>query len=638
MSFRAQSGEPGDSATLRIAASALENLREGVQVIGPHFHYLYVNDAVVKQARSSREQLLGRTMMEAFPGIEHTPLFSAIRECLIDQTPRELVNEFTFPDGATGFFELRLEPVPDGVAILSVDITERKLVELELQRINVELDERVRARTRALEDATEAAKQAAQAKGAFLANMSHEIRTPMNAVLGFAQLMLRDATTTSSQRAHLETIVRAGDHLLSLIDGILQVARIEAGRVAVDERTFDLRALFAEIEHLFRQRAGAKGLRLLVELRDEVPHFVKADEGKLRQILSNLIGNALKFTDKGGVAVRVASRGAPERRRLAVEVEDSGCGIAPADLSRLFQIFEQTEAGRASHQGTGLGLAISRELVRLLGGDLGVHSRLGEGSVFRFEIPLQEGRADDVVRAPVARRVLSLAPGQPVFRVLVVDDKEDNRTFACGLLGAVGFETACAEDDEAATAARKMVGMVSTILDVSKLEAGRLVPKLAPHDVGAIAADVARSLGALSRDRALTVEPPRGPVVALLDRELIARVLQNLLANALKFTPTGADIRVRVEPAGGSVRVEVLDTGPGIPADQRALIFEKFGAVEARARGRRYSSTGLGLNFCKLAVEAHGGAVGVESVEGKGSTFWFTLPAAGAAPSGARSP
>lgn len=180
--------------------------------------------------------------------------------------------------------------------------------------------------------------------------------------------------------------------------------------------------------------------------------------------------------------------------------------------------------------------------------------------------------------------------------------------------------------EEATAAARKMVDMVSTILDVSKLEAGRLVPRLAAHDVGAIAADVAKSLGALTRDRTLWVEPRSAPAMALVDRELIARVLQNLLANALKFTPTGANISVRVESAGDVVHVEVKDSGPGIPADQLGRIFDKFGAVEARASGRRYSSTGLGLNFSKLAVEAHGGAIGVDSVEGKGSTFWFTVP------------
>ena len=148
----------------------------------------------------------------------------------------------------------------------------------------------------------------------------------------------------------------------------------------------------------------------------------------------------------------------------------------------------------------------------------------------------------------------------------------------------------------------KMVDMVSTILDVSKLEAGRLVPKLAPHDVGAIASDVAHALGAFSRDRTLTVEPPSAPVVTQLDRELVARVMQNLVGNALKFTPTGGAIRLRVEAEDDAVRVEISDTGPGIPADHPERIFEKFGAVEARAAGRRYSSTGLGLNFSKLAL------------------------------------
>jgi CheY-like chemotaxis protein/anti-sigma regulatory factor (Ser/Thr protein kinase) len=199
--------------------------------------------------------------------------------------------------------------------------------------------------------------------------------------------------------------------------------------------------LVGDIEQLFESRAVAKGLRLEVERSASVPRFVRADEGKLRQVLSNLLGNAIKFTDEGGIVVRLDVRASASRRRLRIEVEDTGQGIAPAEISRLFQKFEQTEAGRASKQGTGLGLAISRELVQLMGGEIGVESKTGQGSRFHVEVPLVEASPVDVPQHGLARRAIRVAPDQPGFRVLVADDLEDNRTLLGGILTMVGFET-----------------------------------------------------------------------------------------------------------------------------------------------------------------------------------------------------
>ena len=312
------------------------------------------------------------------------------------------------------------------------------------------LHEEIAQTNQELNKAREAAEAAARAKSAFLANMSHEIRTPMNAVLGFTQLMLRDGSITPGQRQRLKAISSAGDHLLYLIDEILQLAKLESGRLTLNETTFDLVNLLDDLVSVLQVRADSKGLRLLVEQVGGVPRYVKSDEAKFRQVLSNLVGNAIKFTVQGGVAVRVAVRDSTNGPILIVEVEDTGPGIAAEEIPRLFQKFEQTKSGRRSKQGTGLGLAICSEIAQLMEGAVTVSSQVGKGSIFRLEIPLKAGNAADVQKKDDARQVKNLAEGQPAARVLVADDKKDNRTFVTSLLEAVGFETREAANGEEA--------------------------------------------------------------------------------------------------------------------------------------------------------------------------------------------
>ena len=303
-----------------------------------------------------------------------------------------------------------------GVFAAARDVTERKRYEQSLQQAN-------------------------RAKSVFLANMSHEIRTPMNAILGFSQLMLRDQDLTPRQCQYLGTINRSGEHLLALINDILEMSKIEAGRTTLNPSTFDLPVLLKDLEMMFRVRTDEKKLSFSVETIGDVPQFIVTDINKLRQVFINVLGNAVKFTEQGGIGLRVrADREGATGPRLRVEIEDTGPGISPDDQDKLFRHFEQTKTGQQAGTGTGLGLAISREFVRLMGGDITVNSQVGKGSVFVIHLPLKEGEAQAVQAKDNPRHVLRLQPGQATCRVLIADDIEDNRQLLAQLLAPVGFE------------------------------------------------------------------------------------------------------------------------------------------------------------------------------------------------------
>jgi len=301
---------------------------------------------------------------------------------------------------------------------------------------------------RELAERTRDAEAANRAKSVFLANMSHEIRTPMTAILGFSQLMQHDPAATPEQLKQLDVINRSGEHLLTIINDILEISKIEAGRTILNPTTFDLHALLNDLETMFRVRTDAEGLHLMVECVGEVPRYVVGDEAKVRQVLSNLLGNAVKFTQTGGIALRVrTSRAEAAVLRLVAEVEDTGQGISEKDLAGLFQRFEQTESGQKTRTGTGLGLAISRGFARLMGGDITVSSQEGKGSIFHVEIGLSAGDVAGMAKkATDSRRVVGIGPGQPKYRVLIVDDNKENRDLLTQTLGPVGFELRQAND------------------------------------------------------------------------------------------------------------------------------------------------------------------------------------------------
>lgn len=289
-------------------------------------------------------------------------------------------------------------------------------------------------------EAREEAIRANHAKSVFLSNMSHELRTPLNAVLGFAELMEREPARTDVDRTRLSIIQRSGEHLLSLINDVLSLSKIEAGKLVLNATAFDLREMLRSLDQMMRMRVEGKGLNLSVDADDSVPQAVRGDEVKLRQILINLLGNAVKFTETGTVRVRASWRGGV----ATFEVEDTGCGIAEGEISKLFEPFVQTDSGVRSGEGTGLGLAISREFANLMGGDVTVRSELGVGTTMTVTVPLPMGDANEVQRHRA--RVLGLSPGQGVVRVLVADDTRENRLLLVQLLDPMGFEVREAGD------------------------------------------------------------------------------------------------------------------------------------------------------------------------------------------------
>ncbi|WP_104910050.1 ATP-binding protein [Nostoc sp. 'Lobaria pulmonaria (5183) cyanobiont'] len=375
------------------------------------------------------------------------------------------------------------------------DITQRKQTEKLLAEYNRTLEAQVKKRTEEFQQVIEqlqttqeeliqsqkiaaqeqqaavreAARSAAAnlAKSEFLANMSHELRTPLNAILGFTQVMSRDYLLSSEHQENLAIINRAGEHLLKLINDILEMSKIEAGKITLNCSSFDLIHLLKNLEEMLHLRAASKNLELLFEYAPDIPKYIETDENKLCQVLLNLLGNAIKFTDQGRVTLRVRlgageqqSRGAGEQGEqnlsypslLFFEVQDTGCGITPQELDLLFEAFEQTEIGRKFQQGTGLGLAISRKYVQLMAGDITVSTMPGVGSTFAFNVQIALTCPREIPINQIKSQIRALAPSEKVYRILVVDDSTESRILLVKILTSLGFEVNEATDGSEAIA------------------------------------------------------------------------------------------------------------------------------------------------------------------------------------------
>ena len=414
----------------------VNTVHDMMSVLNNQGQYEAVNSAWCTAMGLDRESVIGKTPADVWPAEfakkRIDPLLCA---CLSgEMVTQELSLEL--PTRGQRHCELTLFPfanaagvVTHAVAVIH-DVTDWRMAQA------------------ALKEAKQSAEAANRAKSTFLANMSHEIRTPMNAILGYTQLLHRQTGLTPEQDHALDAISRSGDHLLALINDVLEMSKIEAGRAELHPTTFNLHGLLSDIEVMFRVRANAKGLALTIDVADCVPEWVRADESRVRQILINLLGNAITFTDHGRVTVQVRLDGPAQEDEcaLVVEVADTGCGIQPEDLEAIFESFEQAGAPAQRRGGTGLGLSISRSFARMMGGDITVTSEPGIGSEFRFTMVAERGQAAQVSSRAPERHVKHLHPGQRETRVLVVDDRATNRDLLCRLLGKVGFVTREAED------------------------------------------------------------------------------------------------------------------------------------------------------------------------------------------------
>jgi signal transduction histidine kinase/ligand-binding sensor domain-containing protein/DNA-binding NarL/FixJ family response regulator len=318
-----------------------------------------------------------------------------------------------------------------------------------------ELEIQVDDRTKELQGAKEGAEAANRAKSVFLANMSHELRTPLNAILGFSGMLARESDATADQQDKLTIINRSGEHLLSMINDVLDLSKIEAGRVELNEEVFDLHRMLEGLGKMFELRTKEKRLRFSLDRDAELARYFRGDIGKLRQILNNLLSNAVKNTEKGTISLRARSIPVPNDPAMVIvqlEVEDSGLGIPPELQEGIFESFYQGKQSPFSQkEGAGLGLSISKSFVEMMDGAINVNSTVGKGSLFRVEVPLALAKTAEVVIIHTAGpAVRGLKPDQPACRILVVEDNLENRLLLSNLLISVGFEIREAENGEEA--------------------------------------------------------------------------------------------------------------------------------------------------------------------------------------------
>ncbi len=427
-------------ASLANLQSLLKALPDLLFIVDSEGRFLEYFAPSIEDLVAPPEVFLGRTIPEVLPPSVSELALSALQLTLETRIPQTL--EYCLQGKVDlEHFEARFVPHSENkVLILVRNITERKYAEQRLEEANLRLEQ-------ALVQANELALQAelaSRAKSEFLANMSHEIRTPMNGILGMVEL-LWDSPLNEEQREHLKTLKESADYLLSLLNDILDLSKIEAGKMTLEQIPVNLRELLTSTLNLFKARAQEKQIRLHTEVSDTIPPYVLGDPVRLRQIVANFISNAIKFTQEGEV-VLIAQRSQQYPQGIYLGVRDTGIGIPPEKQAHLFEAFTQADSSTTrKFGGTGLGLTICKKLAELMGGQIGVQSEPGKGSLFFVDLPLPAVEQP----APLAPDAEANSGESPVNlegrRILLVEDNEVNRKVATRLLEKLGLkvEIAC---------------------------------------------------------------------------------------------------------------------------------------------------------------------------------------------------
>ncbi|WP_027359157.1 PAS domain-containing hybrid sensor histidine kinase/response regulator [Desulforegula conservatrix] len=414
---------------LRILSNAIEQSPASVIITDRKGNIQYVNPKFTRLTDFAADEIKDKSLDRLNFDSDNPEFFQNIKHSL--DTGAEWHGEIRHVKKHGGFYwaHATLSPIRDHNGkithhiFINEDITDRKNAAFELEK------------------AKNAAENANRAKSLFLANMSHEIRTPLNAILGFSQLLGKDDGLNPLQQKQLNIINKSGEHLLSLINSVLEMSKIEAGTVHLDITPIDLHGIVRDLDIVFRARAEAKNLDFEFDMADDLPHYIISDDTKLRQILTNLLGNALKFTDHGRIRFSIKAEKNeedPDMYSILFEVEDTGSGILNEEVDKIFKYFEQAQSSAKGKGGTGLGLAISREFARLMDGDIVARSTYGQGTIFNAVIRAKLSRTAD--SRDSFKKVISLKPSSMPVKVHVVDDMDANRFLLKSILEPKGFD------------------------------------------------------------------------------------------------------------------------------------------------------------------------------------------------------